>query len=176
MAHAQIAVRPAGTLNHRERAEVIALCESVFAEDLSGFFAALGESWHVLVRSEDTLIGHACWIARQFQVGDGPPLPTAFIKAVAVRPDRQGQGWGTLAMHHVAEAIDAYALGALLTHRPEFYTCLGWAHWRGPTALRTATGLLSTPAAHPLILRTPHTPPLDLDALLTAEWRANEPW
>ena len=179
MTHAaspRVTVRSAADLDLAARSAIIALCESVFAEDLSGFFAALGESWHALVRIDVALIGHACWIARQFQVADGPILRAAYIKAVAVRPDRQRQGWGSLVIRQVAEAITGYDLGGLLTHSPAFYTRLGWEHGRGPTALRTATGVVPTPGERPLILRTPRTPPLALDAPLTAEWRQGEPW
>ena len=179
MTHAalpRVTVRSAAKLDLAARTAIVALCESVFAEDLSGFFAALGESWHVLVWLEGALIGHACWIERRFQVADGPVLRTAYVKAVAVRPDRQRQGWGSTVMHEVARTITGYELGGLLTHSPAFYTRLGWEQWRGPTALRTAAGVVSTPGERPLILRTPRTPPLALDRLLTAEWRQGEPW
>ena len=172
----QIDLLPADALTLTERAAIIALCEAALAEDFSQLFDLLPGTQHLLVRVDGRLVSHACWVDRQLQAVDGPLMRTAYVEAVAVQPDRQRQGWGTLAMRHVAAAIGAYALGALLTHHPEFYMRLGWEQWRGPTALRTATGLLPTPDKHPLILRTPRTPPLDLAALLTAEWRVNEPW
>ena len=49
-------------------------------------------------------------------------------------------------------------------------------HHTDITAIRTATTLLPTPGEQPMILRTAQTPPLDLDALLTAEWRIGGLW
>ena len=43
-------------------------------------------------------------------------------------------------------------------------------------AIRREAGLLETPDEGLMILRTPHTPPLDLAALITAEWREGELW
>ena len=167
---------PGHRLAPAQRREIIELCESVFAEDLSALFEALGASVHLTVRDRGVLVAHACWVERRLEAEGSPLLRTAFIKAVAVAPERQGQGWGTLAMHRAAEAITEYDLGALVTKEPSFYTRLGWEALRGPTAIRLADGLLPTPDARPLILRMAHTPPLDLDALLTIEWRIGELW
>ena len=172
----QIDLLPADALTVADRAAIIALCEAAFAEDFSQLFDLLGGTRHVLVRLDDRLVSHACWVDRQLQVVDGPIMHTAYVEAVAVAPDRQRQGWGTLALRRVAEAIAAYELGGLATGSPGFYARLGWEQWRGPTAIRTATTLLPTPGEQPMILRTAHTPPLDLDTLLTAEWRIGELW
>ena len=167
---------PGHQLAPAQRREIIDLCESVFAEDLATLFDALGTSVHLMVRDRGVLVAHACWVERWLEAEGSPLLRTAFVKAVAVAPERQGQGWGTLTMRHTAEAIAAYDLGALVTKEPSFYTRLGWEAWRGPTAIRLADGLLPSPDARPLILRTAQTPPLDLAALLTIEWRVGELW
>ncbi len=172
----QIDLIPADALTLAERAAIIALCEAAFAEDFSQLFDLLPGTQHLLVRVDGRLVSHACWVERQLQAVDGPLMRTAYVEAVAVLPDRQRQGWGTLALRHVAAAITAYDLGALATGSPGFYARLGWEQWRGPTAIRTPTHLLPTPDEHPLILRTAHTPPLDPDSLLTAEWRLGELW
>jgi GNAT superfamily N-acetyltransferase len=167
---------PGHQLAPGRRREIIDLCESVFAEDLSALFEVLGASVHLTVRDRGVLVAHACWVERWLEAEGSPLLRTAFVKAVAVAPERQGQGWGTLAMRRAAGAIATYDLGALVTREPSFYTWLGWEAWRGPTAIRLADGLLPSPDARPLILRMAHTPPLDLDAPLTIEWRVGELW
>jgi len=53
---------------------------------------------------------------------------------------------------------------------------LGWELWRGPLYIRTAEGPLATPSAEVMILKLPRTPPLDLEAALSAEWREGELW
>lgn len=159
-----------------EWAAIIALCEAAFAEDFSRYFAPFARSWHLLVRRDGALVGHACWIERALQPAGMPPLRTAYIEAVATLPTRQRRGYGTLAMARIAEEIAGYDLAALSPAAAAFYERLGWEHWRGPTAIRTATGLLPTPEEEIMILRLPQTPPLDLDAAISAEWREGELW
>jgi aminoglycoside 2'-N-acetyltransferase I len=172
----QIDLIPASQLTPEQRRKVIALCDAAFEEDFSALFELLPDSVHVLVWADRTLVAHACWMERWLQPAGLPVLHTAYVEAVAVVPGSQRQGWGTLAMRRIGEAIAVYQLGGLATGSPSFYTRLGWEQWRGPTAIRMADGLLPTPDEHPMILRTAHTPPLDLDALLTAEWRIGELW
>jgi len=119
---------------------------------------------------------HACWVERGLQPIGLPLLHTAYIEAVATLPEWQRQGYGKLAMARVAGEIVGYDLGALSPAAAAFYERLGWEHWRGPTAIRTDTGLLPTPEEEIMILRLPQTPPLDLDAPISAEWRAGELW
>jgi aminoglycoside 2'-N-acetyltransferase I len=167
---------PSHQLTADQRRAIIVLCQACFDEDLATFFESLGGSSHVLVWTERLLVAHACWMERWLQPAGLPLLHTAYVEAVAVVPGSQRQGWGTLAMQRIGEAIAGYDLGGLATGSPSFYVRLGWEQWRGPTAIRMADGLLPTPDEHPMILRTARTPPLDLDALLTAEWRIGELW
>lgn len=167
---------PSHQLASAQRRAILALCEAVFAEDFSALFALLPESAHVLVWADRALVAHACWVERWLRPEGLPLLRTAYVEAVAVLPERQRRGWGTLAMRRIGEAIGGYDLGGLATGSPSFYARLGWEQWRGPTAIRMADGLLPTPDERPMILRTTRTPPLDLDGLLTAEWRLGELW
>ena len=92
----------------------------------------------------------------------------------ATAPDRQGRGYASAIMRRLAAAIGDWSLGALSPSDASFYARLGWERWRGPLSIRTADGPLATPDEEVMILRLPATPPLDLDAPLSAEWRAGE--
>lgn len=160
-----------------QRREIVALCQAVFAEDFSIFFESLGDATHLLVRADRALVAYACWVVRWFHPEGLPPLRTAYVKAVAVAPECQRRGWGTLMMRRLCEQVAAeYDLLALTTVIPAYYARLGWVQWRGPTAIRTISGRLPGVGRRPMILRTANTPPLDLDAPLTAAWRADALW
>ena len=163
-------------LTAAEWAAITALCELAFSEDFSRYFVPFARSWHVLVRRAGALVCHACWTERGLQPVGLPILHTAYIEAVATHPAWQRRGYGMLAMRRIAEEIVSYELGALSPAAAEFYRAFGWEGWRGPTAIRTATGLRSTPGEEIMILRLPQTPPLDLDAPISAEWREGEVW
>lgn len=139
-------------------------------------FLLLRDSVHVLVRFNGTLVSHACWVTRWLQPEGSPPLRTAYVEAVATEPAFQRRGFGTAAMRRVAKEIRAYPLGGLSTGSPGFYARLGWEPWRGPSAIRTPSGLFDTTGERIMILRTPLTPPLDVTTLLTAEWREGKLW
>lgn len=133
---------------------------------------------HLLVWDGGELVAHACWVTRWLQPEGLPLLRTAYVMTVAVAPERQRQGWGRLAMRHLCEhaATAGYELCALSTVIPEYYARFGWEQWRGSTAIRADEGLLLTPDKRPMILPTAKTPPLDLGALLTSEWRGEVLW
>ena len=97
-------------------------------------------------------------------------LKTAYVDAVATLPAVQGQGYGSALLRHLAQNIDDYEIACLQTDIPAFYQRLDWELWRGPLAGRGEAGLVPTPAQKGvMILRLHHTPPLDLDTLLTIE-------
>jgi len=172
----QLSVTPADQLTPAERTEIVRLCSAAFAEDLSNLFDLLPGSTHVLVRNRQELVGHACWVTRWLQPADLPPLRTAYVEAVATNPSRQGRGIGRAVMQRLGEEITGYDLGALSPAVEEFYERLGWEMWRGPTAIRMEDTVVSTPGEEVMILRTPRTPPLDLDGSISAEWRQGELW
>ena len=169
---------PADALTPSDRSAVVALCEAAFGEDFGRLFDLLPGSTHVLARLGDGLVSHACWVTRWLQPGSLGLLRTAYVEAVATRPAHQGRGYGSAVMGRLAAEVAAggYDLAALSPARYAFYERLGWERWRGPTAIRAARGLLPTPDDDVLILRLPRTPALDLDAPITAEWRAGELW
>src|SRR5262249_17195922 len=132
---------------------------------------------HVLAKHKGTLVGHASWVPRQLQPEGLPMLQTAYVEDVATHPAFQHAGIGTSVMVRMVETIKDFELGGLATGHFGFYGRLGWELWRGKTAIRTGQGLLFTPDEDGLmILRLARTPPLNLDALITAEWRPGQVW
>ena len=155
---------------------VVALCDRAFDEDMETILADLIDSTHVLAEIEGVLVGHACWVTRWLSAGGRPPLRTAYIETVATEPNLQRRGIGGAVMKRVGREIWSYELGGLCPNYPEFYARFGWESWLGPLAIRTNDGLLETPDEHVMVLRTPLTPDIDLDARLTAEWCPGEVW
>lgn len=138
---------------------------------------ALGGT-HVLAEQDGRLVAHAAVVERTLYVGERP-VRTGYVEAVATAPQRQGSGLGTIVMTEIGSMIrDGYELGGLGTGAHHFYERLGWIRWRGPTAVRTSAGLRRTPEedGYILVLPTPTSPPLDLDAMLSCEDRAGDGW
>jgi aminoglycoside 2'-N-acetyltransferase I len=164
-------------LSAAQKAEIIALCTAAYEENFDRIFELLPNSTHVLARLNGTLVSHVAWVTRWLQPEGLPPLQTAYVEAVATAPEWQGRGFATAALSETAARIGDYDLGALSPSDAAFYERLGWELWRGPLAVRTETGLLPTPDDEEvMILRLPRTPPLDVTARLTAEWREGDAW
>jgi aminoglycoside 2'-N-acetyltransferase I len=160
-----------------QRHAVIKLCTAAYEEDFSDFFAAFPGSTHVLAYDQGELVSHAAWVTRWLQPADYPPLRTAYVEAVATAPAHQGKGFASATMRHLASHIQDFELGGLSPSDPVFYARFGWESWCGPLAIRTEQSLLDTPNEGQLmILRLPRTPPLNLDAPMSAEWRKGELW
>jgi aminoglycoside 2'-N-acetyltransferase I len=133
---------------------------------------------HVVLELDGRVAAHASVVERTLHVGDRP-LRTGYVEAVAAEPERQRRGLGTLVMAEIGSIIrDAYELGALGTGVHPFYERLGWITWRGPTALRTVDGPLRTPDEDGfiMVLPTPTSPVLDLDATISCDWRPGDVW
>jgi aminoglycoside 2'-N-acetyltransferase I len=169
-------VRSADRLSPVQRADLLRLCTEAYDEDFSDWFGQFSESTHVLAYVDGQLVSHAAWVTRWLQPAGGPLLRTAYVEAVATAPAFQGRGLATAVLRELRTHLDAYDLGGLSPSEPAFYERLGWKPWRGPLAIRTETGLLPTPDEEVMILRLPQTPELNLDGLLTAEWRVGELW
>jgi len=182
-----IRIRRLGTadLDAAEVTAIRAILDAAFATDdeeehftEDDWLHALGGT-HVVVDVDGEITSHAAVVERELRVADRP-LRTGYVEAVATAPDRQGRGFGTIAMEAVNEIIRArYELGVLGTGRQAFYERLGWRPWRGPLFARTATGDERTPddEGYILVLTTPSTPvDLDLTAPLTSGWRPGDVW
>jgi aminoglycoside 2'-N-acetyltransferase I len=138
---------------------------------------ALGGS-HFVLDIEGKIVAHAAVVEREIRVG-GRPLRTGYVEAVATASDRQGRGLGSIVMTAVGEHIrEHFQLGVLGTGRQHFYERLGWRSWRGPSSVRWPGGLRTTPNddGYLMVLDTPATPPLDLDAPIDCDWRSGDSW
>jgi aminoglycoside 2'-N-acetyltransferase I len=166
---------PGARLTLDERREILALCSRAFETNYTPIYSKFSDPVHVLARLEGVLVSHALWNTRWLQCGDGPILRTAYVEAVATDPPYQGRGFATGIMRELQAHIGDYKLGSLSPSIYGFYERLGWEYWRGPVSIRTQIGLLSTPYEI-MVLRLQHTPALDLDSSLSAEWRPGELW
>ncbi|GIH06944.1 aminoglycoside 2'-N-acetyltransferase [Rhizocola hellebori] len=174
----ELRVAHTSQLDPAELAAARALLYDVF-DDMSedDWEHALG-GMHALVSDGDTVIGHGSVIQRRLLHG-GRALRTGYVEAVAVRPDRQRQGIGSLLMRALEDVIArAYDLGALgaTDEGAAFYRSRGWRPWRGPTSVITPTGLVPTPDEDGSIYILPGPVPLDLTGHLTCDWRNGDAW
>jgi aminoglycoside 2'-N-acetyltransferase I len=173
---------PSAALTTEEVDALHRLMAEAFADDEHGGFSA--DDWehalggtHFLAEVEGLIVGHASVVERDIRVG-GRPLRTGYVEAVATAVERQRSGIGTAVMRAVAEHLDGYELGALGTGSQAFYERLGWEIWRGPSSVRTVDGERATPEedGYIMVLRTPLSPPLDLDDPISCEWRRGDVW
>jgi aminoglycoside 2'-N-acetyltransferase I len=152
------------------------LCSRAYQKDFTPFLEAFTDATHVLGRVDGLLVTHACWVTRWLQCATLPPLRTAYVEAVATDKGYRNQGLATMVMKRISGEIRQFDLGALSPAEPLLYARLGWQMWRGPLFIRTGEGLRATPNGEVMVLFLPNTPPLDLDAPLSAEWRVGELW
>jgi aminoglycoside 2'-N-acetyltransferase I len=182
---ARVRTLPSAALTDPEVAALRRLLADAFAEDEHGGFTsddwdhALGGT-HFLAEEDGRIVGHASVVPRDIRVA-GRPLRTGYVEAVATAVDRQRSGIGTALMRAVAEHLADHELGALGTGSHDFYRRLGWEVWRGPSSVRTADGDRATPEedGYIMVLRTPRTPrspPLDLHAPISCDWRRGDAW
>ena len=62
---------------------------------------------------DGALVSHAVATMRGVQPSGLPVLRTAFLDAVATRPDRQGHGFGSAALRRIVEVVAAVGIGCL---------------------------------------------------------------
>jgi aminoglycoside 2'-N-acetyltransferase I len=133
---------------------------------------------HFVVEQDGVIVAHAAVVERHLEL-DGRPVRTGYVEAVAVAPGEQGSGHGALVMTHVGQWITGhFELGALGTGAHRFYERLGWHTWRGPSSVRATEGPRPTPDddGFIMVLKTPTSPPIDLDAPISCEWRPGDVW
>lgn len=133
---------------------------------------------HLLLELGPEIFAHAAVVERELHVA-GRPLRTGYVEAVATAPARQRRGHGSMLLRAVTRHIrDRFELGALSTGSPAFYERLGWQRWRGPTFARTPAGAVRTADEDDgiLVLLTPRTPPIDLTAPISCDWRPGDVW
>ena len=175
----EVLVARTAELDTATMGELDRLCAAAFDEPWDGYWQRIGPAVHVLVRDGGVLVAHACHVERDLLAG-ALDLRAAYVEAVAVDPQRQGSGLGSVAMRRLGELIvAAHPLGALATGSNAFYQRLGWETWRGEIWLAEHGGRHRMPEQEGdvMVLRTPSTPPsLDLAAPLLGWARAADPW
>ncbi|MFY9587714.1 MAG: GNAT family N-acetyltransferase [Actinomycetota bacterium] len=169
---------PTDALTERELAALKGMLEEAYGEPfVEDWDHALGGT-HFLIEEGGEPVSHASVVERALETG-GRILRTGYVEAVATRPDRQRRGLGTRVMDAASEFIRReFELGALGTGEFGFYAPFGWERWRGPTAVRTDSGVVPTPEedGYIMILRTAETTDLDQTAQITCEWRLGDVW
>lgn len=170
-------------LTDAEVGEIRELLRAAFADDEHGGFGeddwahALG-GVHFVLDVDATIVAHASVVERELHVG-GAAVRAGYVEAVATGPQHQRRGHGTALMREVGSYIaERFQLGALGTGSHGFYERLGWQTWRGPSYVRTAEGLDRTAGedGYILVLLTPSSPPLDLTAPISCDWRQGDVW
>ncbi len=162
------------SLSTPEGQEILNLCSAAYEEDFRYYLEMLQSPVHLLARRRNVLVSHAAWVTRCLQVNEDEMLRTAYVEAVATAPEHQGQGLASALMMRLISHIKDFDIAALSPTDSKFYERLGWQMWRGQLAVRTEQGLMPTPEEEVMIYRLPRTPKLDLNSLLTIEWRAGE--
>jgi aminoglycoside 2'-N-acetyltransferase I len=172
-----------GDLTPAEIATIRDLLERAFGSEEEERFT--DDDWdhaaggtHFVLELSGEIIAHASVVERELHV-DGHPLRTGYVEAVATDPDRQGAGFGSLLMADVTAWIrERFELGGLGTGRQRFYQRQGWLIWAGPSSVRTSDGPRRTPEedGYIMVLRTPSSPPHDLTAAISCEWRPGDVW
>lgn len=133
---------------------------------------------HFFVEADGVPISHASVVPRLLAVRDRE-INTGYVEAVGTRPRDRGKGLArsvlAAAQRHIA---DMYELGALHSVLPTFYEHLGWERWRGPTFVRTDSGLRRTRTDDGClhIWHPTAAPALDLDDPISCEWRPGFVW
>jgi aminoglycoside 2'-N-acetyltransferase I len=171
-----ITIRPGSSLSQSEFNEILDLCSRVFEEDYAPYLQTFQEPVHILGKVEGVLVSHALWITRWMQVGEGPLLRTAYVEGVVTDEEYCRRGYASRVMETLAVQIQDYDLGGLSPAETTLYARLGWENWEGPLYVRKGDGKLLVPGESAMILRTPNTPPLDLTAPASIEWREGDVW
>lgn len=97
---------------------------------------------HVLAVKNGAFIGHASAIPRSIRFGEGDWQTIAYVEAVAVHPEFQGQGIGTEVLRALHEEMaQIWSVAMLSTGRATgFYEALGWERWVGTSYTLTRDG------------------------------------
>lgn len=175
----EVVAVPTEDLTEPQRADIIAVCirahGSEAFRDLFSFIPSGGR--HFLGFDDSELVSHAVVTTRWAEPEGERVLKTAFVDAVATRPQRQGEGFGTAVMRELADGVTDYEVGCLQTDRASFYNRLGWELWLGPLGGRDGDRIVPTPNQRGvMVLRLPSTPPLEVTRGLTIECQPSRIW
>jgi aminoglycoside 2'-N-acetyltransferase I len=179
----RIRVLPTADLTEADSAAIRDVLDAAFERDEHGGFTwddwlhALGGT-HAVLEVDGRIAGHASVVERALEIS-GRPVRTGYVEAVAVLPELQRTGMGTLLMGVVNAIVSGgFELGALGTGSQPFYERLGWQVWQGPTGVRVDGAVQPTPDedGYILVLPTPTSPPFQLTEPISCEWRPGDVW
>ncbi len=158
--------------------DILAMGNAAYEEDVAPVLRDCGLGLHALGRVGGALVTHALIVDRQLQIAGRAPMHAAYIELVATDPPHQKKGYASLLLRALVSQLTNHDIAALSPSAESFYARLGWELWRGPLFVRTEAGIESSPEDEEvMILRLPRTPAdVDLDALLSVEWRPGEVW
>ncbi|MGH2740838.1 MAG: GNAT family N-acetyltransferase [Actinomycetota bacterium] len=169
-------------LKANERQALRELFDAAWADDPDGF---TDDDWdhamggrHFIIEESGSIVAHAAVVERELHAG-GRQLATGYVEAVATHPSHQRRGFGSAVMESVNAHIDeTFQLGALGTGVQGFYGRLGWLVWKGPTFVRTDSGLIRTAEedAGIMVRFTQASPELDLSEAISCDWRPGDVW
>jgi len=169
-------VIPGDALSHYEVEEIVCLCSRAYEEPYAPYLQSFNDPVHVLGRINGNLVSHALWITRWMQIIGTQILRTAYVEAVATEEAQRGKGYASGVMTCLAEQIQDYGIGGLSPAQTTLYLRQGWEYWQGLLYARKDGQWLFVPDEVAMVLRTPNTPPLDIHAPLSIEWREGEVW
>lgn len=153
-----------------------ALCDAAYGTQTEPFFASLGGGDHLLGLVDGELVSHLMWVTRWLEPEGAPRLRTAYVEMVATAPSQQRRGYASALLAAVPPLLSDYDIAALCPATENLYLRLGWRFWRGPLAHRKDGRLIPDRDERVMVLGLPRTPPLDMSAALSVEWRPGEVW
>jgi aminoglycoside 2'-N-acetyltransferase I len=173
-----IQLKQNSALTPAEYAEIIALTSQAFERDYTPYMESFLSPTHILARYRGKLVSYVAVVTRRLQIGDGPLLKTAYIEGLATELGHRHQGYASQVMRRAVEESQDFDFAALSTGSNSFYARLGWQVWRGTLYARKDNELIPMPEEQGcvMVLALPKTPPLDIAAPMSIDWRELEPW
>jgi aminoglycoside 2'-N-acetyltransferase I len=170
--------RPTRDLTPAFLASLKRMLEECYGEPLAEDWEHALGGVHFYIEEDGEPVAHASVVERRLETGD-QQFRTGYIEAVATRPDRQRRGLGSRVVQAAtAHVLEEYELGGLSTGQNDLFARFGWETWRGPTFVRTDSGLERTAAEDGgvMILRAGPSAGVDLDGAVSCEWRSGDVW
>ena len=173
-----IQVKTNTDLSAGEYAEIVSLTSQAFERDYTPYMKMFKNPTHILARLNGKLVSYVAVITRWTQMGKGPLLKTAAIEGMATELNHRHRGFASQVMRRAVVEMQDYDIAVLSTGRNGFYARLGWKTWKGPLYARKENTLIAMPEEQGCVMvyTLPKTPPLDITAPLSIEWRELEPW
>jgi len=134
--------------------------------------------WRVVALVDDAPVSHAAVVPRTIAVA-GSPFRAGFVEGVVTRPDRQGQGLGSLVIAEATRLIaGTFELGALSTALTDLYRRFGWEPWQGQSYVRDGERLVRTADEDDgiMVLRCGPSLGISLDASIACDRRSGDDW